>query len=268
MPSFELNLNYAPLRGYISSKRGFLLSICKERMTHLIYSEFIFKSAAKAFEAFKNIGRGGNRVFESEGLIDVKMMGAGGGSGFSIFPDLRRYAVLLFFKTEQEALHYVERSKQLKWYMDGSADCLVCLLSPYKGHGQWVGVDPFVYDSTIMSNDDPIAVLTRATIRSNALPDFWRNVPKVAAFMHSAPALHQVGIGEYPIFMQATFSIWKNLKSLKETAYTNTPHAEVVKKTRERNWYKEELFAEFAIRRLRAKGEKFERLKKLNITPL
>jgi hypothetical protein len=68
--------------------------------------------------------------------------------------------------------------------------------------------------------------------------------------------------------MQATFSIWENLKRLKETAYTNTPHAEVVKMTRERNWYKEELFAEFAIGGLSIKGEKFERLKALNINPL
>jgi len=237
-------------------------------MTHLIYSEFVFESASKAFEAFKNMGRGGKRVFETEGLLDVKMMGAGSGSGFSIFPDLRRYAVLFFFETEQEALQYVERSSQLQEYMEASDDCLLCLLTPYKGHGKWVGVNPFDYDPEILSEDDPVAVLTRATINLKSLPDFWRNVPKVAAFMHSSSALHQIGIGEYPIFMQATFSIWKNLKGLKETAYKNTPHAEVVKKTRERNWYKEELFAEFAIRNLRVKGKKFERLRALSINPL
>lgn len=196
------------------------------------------------------------------------MMGTGSGSGFSIWPDFKRYAILSFFESERSARDFVKNDEKLSWYRENSEQHLQVLLIPFKGHGSWAGEVPFEYDESVLSNSEPLAVITRATINTKALPDFWRNVPKVSAFMHSAPALHQIGIGEYPIFMQATFSIWENLKSLKETAYSNTPHAEVVKKTRERNWYKEELFAEFAIRSLSANGQKYDRLTNLQITAL
>ena len=240
----------------------------KEKMSQVVYCEFYFESAAKAYKAFKNIGRGGMRLFKGEGIRDVKMMGTGSGNGFSIFPNFKRYAILFFFESEPEALQYVENCGQLRWYVNQADHYLLTVLSPFKGHGTWSGVIPFEYSETGLRESEPIAVITRATINTRSLPDFWRNVPAVSAFMHSAPALHQVGIGEYPLFMQATFSIWENMKSLKEAAYRNTPHAEVVKKTRERNWYKEELFAEFAIKRLSIKGERFDRLKTLEITPL
>ena len=240
----------------------------KEKMSHVVYGEFFFQSAAKAYEAFKNIGRGGEQLFQGDGLRDVKMMGTGSGNGFSIFPNFKRYAILFFFNSELEALQYVENSGQLRWYIEEADHYLLTVLNPFKGHGTWSGIAPFEYDKTALRESAPLAVITRATIHTRALPDFWRNVPAVSSFMHSAPALHQVGIGEYPLFMQATFSIWQSLKSLKEVAYNNTPHAEVVKKTRERNWYKEELFAEFAIERLSAKGTRFDRLKTLEITPL
>jgi len=233
----------------------------------LLYSEFIFQSAPEAFKAFKNIGRGSG-LFSAKGLVETKMMGTGSGSGFSIWPNFKRYSILSFFETEQDLEDFLKDNQDFNWYLENAQQHLLAKLIPFKGHGSWGGEVPFDYDAKAVSETDPLAVITRATINTRALLDFWRNVPKVASFMHSAPALHQVGIGEYPLFMQATFSIWENLKRLKETAYTNTPHAEVVKMTRERNWYKEELFAEFAIGGLSIKGEKFERLKALNINPL
>ena len=50
-----------------------------------------------------------------------------------------------------------------------------------------------------------------------------------------------------PFIQQATFSIWENIESVTDFAYKNKNHAEIVKKTRQRNWYKEDLFARFEI---------------------
>ncbi|MDP5140522.1 MAG: DUF3291 domain-containing protein, partial [Spirosomaceae bacterium] len=92
----------------------------------------------------------------------------------------------------------------------------------------------------------PIAVMTRATIRLTKARDFWRNVPKVAGSMSNAEGfITSVGIGEVPFIKQATFSVWKDLDSVKKFAYRQREHAEVVKQTREKKWYSEELFARF-----------------------
>ena len=53
------------------------------------------------------------------------------------------------------------------------------------------------------------------------------------------------GIGEWPIFMQATFSFWEKGKHMMDYAYSNKKHADMVKKTRELGWYSEELFSRF-----------------------
>jgi hypothetical protein len=53
------------------------------------------------------------------------------------------------------------------------------------------------------------------------------------------------GIGEFPLLMQATFSLWKSAESMMDYAYKNPKHTEMVKKTRELGWYSEELFARF-----------------------
>jgi hypothetical protein len=53
------------------------------------------------------------------------------------------------------------------------------------------------------------------------------------------------GIGELPIVQQATFSLWRSKQEMTAYAYRDKHHTEVIKKTRELGWYKEELFAQF-----------------------
>ena len=53
------------------------------------------------------------------------------------------------------------------------------------------------------------------------------------------------GIGEVPVIQMATFSIWKNLASLKDFAYSSKGHQNAIKLTRKVDWYSEELFARF-----------------------
>ena len=78
--------------------------------------------------------------------------------------------------------------------------------------------------------------------------EFWRSVPKASNAIKSAKGVSWFkGIGEVPFIQQATFSIWKNLESVTNFAYKDMNHAEIVKKTRKRRWYKEDLFSRFEI---------------------
>ena len=94
--------------------------------------------------------------------------------------------------------------------------------------------------------DGILAVLTRATIRLNRLPNFWRHVDAVASQMSNADGfIISVGIGEVPWIKQATFSIWQSKEHMKNFAYKMKDHTEVVRKTRQENWYSEDMFVRF-----------------------
>jgi hypothetical protein len=112
-------------------------------------------------------------------------------------------------------------------------------------HGQWGGASPFQI-TTELQLQQPLAVITRATIKTRHLLNFWRYVPTVSASIEDHPGrMLSVGIGEWPLFMQATFSLWNSGKAMLDYAYQSQHHREVIQRTRELGWYKEELFARF-----------------------
>jgi heme-degrading monooxygenase HmoA len=80
----------------------------------------------------------------------------------------------------------------------------------------------------------------------NRLKNFWANVDDVSDLMRKSPGyITSLGIGERPLYRQATFSVWNSLDNVKAFAYGSREHAEVIKKTRDEGWYSEELFARF-----------------------
>ncbi len=56
-----------------------------------------------------------------------------------------------------------------------------------------------------------------------------------------------VGIGEAPVGLQGTFSLWSDAAALQEFAHRRPAHTAVVARTATEGWYAEELFARFAV---------------------
>jgi hypothetical protein len=104
-----------------------------------------------------------------------------------------------------------------------------------------------------------VAVLTRARLAPRRAVAFWRAAPPVAADLadlaatagsagpSAAGPLLAIGIGEAPIGLQGTFSVWPDLAAVRAFAYRRPAHAAVVSRTAEVGWYAEELFARFAV---------------------
>jgi hypothetical protein len=70
----------------------------------------------------------------------------------------------------------------------------------------------------------------------------------VTISLKAAPGLiAAIGIGEAPIGLQGTFSLWESASAIREFAYKGAAHQKAIADTSTYNWYSEELFARFAV---------------------
>lgn len=177
-----------------------------------------------------------------------KLMGCGRNGTFDIQPDWHQWAFLGTWHKEEVAEAFLQKSFLAKYWRFFRCEISHTYGVPFHSHGIWDNKEVFGTKFPPHVDHLPVGVLTRATIRFSKAADFWKNVPDVAKTISKAPGfIRSVGIGEVPFLKQATFSIWENMDAVKGFAYRKKEHAEVVKKTRERDWYSEELFARFSI---------------------
>jgi hypothetical protein len=174
-----------------------------------------------------------------------KLMGSGRNGAFDLRPDWQQWALLATWNEKTGFQQFFQNSFISKWWKVFCLEQWTILLEPLSGHGKWDNKEPFEYSAKEV-DEGPIAVLTRATIRLSRLKNFWSNIDKVAAIMSKSPGfITSIGIGEAPVYRQATFSVWKNTEAIKHFAYQSKEHQNVIRKTREEGWYSEELFARF-----------------------
>jgi hypothetical protein len=212
------------------------------------FTFFTFQGFASRWWAFTQMGRRSFQAGVADGLEFAKMMGTGGGNGFSIFPNFGQYAWLGVWESEAQARDFFQSNPLFQSFQSQSATCKTIYAQSVVAHGKWDGQEPFravgKFDPT-----QPVAVLTRATIKTRHLLHFWQFVPRVSKSIQefSAQTQFSVGVGELPLVQQATFSLWHTGQAMLDYAYKSPFHAEVVKKTRELGWYDEELFARFTV---------------------
>ncbi len=178
-----------------------------------------------------------------------KLMGSGKNGTFDIEPDLGQWAYLWVWKNQEDYTNFLENSGVMKYIRKYSSENFTLFLKPMQSRGLWDNQNPFVTETkSTFAENEPIVVLTRASIRPHKAADFWRNVPAVAHnFSENEGFVYSIGVGEMPFFKQATISIWKNESAMKAFAYRGKEHAQVIRKTHSEDWYSEELFARFSL---------------------
>jgi len=180
-----------------------------------------------------------------KGCTFWKLLGSGRNGTFDLNPDWQQWGLLAVWNDRETFDKFEKSGFVAKWWDKLAVERWTVLLEPLQSHGKWDGKAPFNCPNST-EYTGVVAVLTRATIRFNKLKAFWGNVDGVANIMASAQGyVTSFGIGEAPVYRQATFSIWKSVDDLKDFAYSSREHAAVIKKTRDENWYSEELFARF-----------------------
>ena len=143
-----------------------------------------------------------------------------------------------------------DQSSVVKRWRKNSVDEFRAVLEPISSHGKWAGKEPFV--SSAKDWTGPVAAITRARIKWHQNFRFWSSVPPVTMSLKSAPGLiSAIGIGEAPIGLQGTFSLWESAAAIREFAYKGAAHQKAIADTATYNWYSEELFARFAVKDMR-----------------
>jgi len=177
-----------------------------------------------------------------------KLMGSGKNAQVDLGPDFKHWAILTTWDSELDCDKFYKESIPMKWFRFFGSEEFTILLKPMSSHGLWSKTQPFIADKNLSSSDERIAVITRAAIKFKKVKEFRRNIKRAAIAMREADGyILSAGMGENPFFDQATFSIWENAAAMKAYAYKSFDHADVIKMTRERQWYSEELFARFKI---------------------
>jgi hypothetical protein len=147
-------------------------------------------------------------------------------------------------------LEAFDQSLVVERWRKRSVDEFRAVLEPISSHGKWAGKEPFV--ATAKDWDGQVVAITRARIKWHQNFRFWRSVPPVTISLKSAPGLlAAIGIGEAPIGLQGTFSLWESSAAIKNFAYKGAAHQKAIADTATYNWYSEELFARFAVREVR-----------------
>ena len=214
-------------------------------MRQVVYLHF-FSYSKHRFWAFTQMQRAHAGLQQCKGLQFYKMLGTGAGAGFSLRPDFSTYALLTVWDTEQCKVKAFNKAAVLQAFFDRSAEQRIYSLSPIHTHGNWSGQSPFEVQKPL--GDKPIGVITRATLNPNRLLDFWRHVPQASRAIKQAKGVGFFkGIGEWPFVQQATFSVWESAEAIRTFAYVSQAHASIVKKTRQRKWYKEDMFNRFEV---------------------
>jgi len=185
---------------------------------------------------------------KTPGLKFHKQLGSGAAQGFSIWPDWQVYVQLMVWENRAAFDQFIESNPYYQENLLQSKEHLHVLLQPSQLKGTWNGIQPFHKAEEASSESDYMAVITRASIRPRKMLSFWYNVPAVSKHINQQKSLvFAKGVGEWPLIEQATFSIWNKKEAMQDFAYQQKEHREVIKKTREKDWYKEEMFVRFQV---------------------
>ncbi|WP_182526827.1 monooxygenase [Nocardioides dongkuii] len=204
----------------------------------------------RVLPALGRMATGRRALRDVPGLRFAKLLGTGSARTFTPRDADPHHWALLTVWDGADAADAWAASPLLRSWSASSHEQLRVRMRPLGSRGRWSGVDPF--GGAVTSSDDrwtgPVAAVTRARLRPTRALSFWRAVPPVVTDLAGSPGLRlAVGVGEAPVGLQGTFSIWDSAAALVDFAYRRPAHRAAVEQTEPSRWYAEELFARLAV---------------------
>jgi len=210
-------------------------------------SLYRFPGPAGRLWAFAQMGLARRALAATPDIGFWKLCGSGTGEGFTPLPNTAVYAILATWPDAATARARTAEAPVFARYRTRAAEEFTLFLSPVSARGAWAGVAPFAPADTPRPGE-PVAALTRATIRPAIAARFWGRVPRISAAIGANPdVLFKIGIGEVPLLHQVTFSVWPDTQAMAAFARAGGPHAEAIRAVRAGGWFSEELYARFRV---------------------
>ena len=184
------------------------------------------------------------------GMTFGKLVGTGSGRTFTLRDaDPHRWGLVAVWRSQAALAAAEEGSRLLGGWRERSVRTSRIVIRTLSSRGQWSGRAPFTPPPPAAPPwTGPVAAITRARLRWPAARRFWAAVPAVTADLRGRTGLRfALGVGEAPIGLQGTFSVWQDAVALQQFAYATPAHREVIARTPIEKWYAEELFARFAV---------------------
>ena len=209
-----------------------------------------------------HMGLDRRHLHRTEGLTFWKLLGTGDGHTFKLRDaDLRRWGLLAVWASSDDLRRFERSSTVARGWRRLAAERWRVDLRPLRSRGTWARREPFAPPSSAGAPGSargrpgpagglsgPVAAITRARIRLGRGRAFRQAVPPVAFDAARAPGLRlSVAIGEAPVGLLGTFSVWQDQSALEAFAYRGEAHRQVVRRTPGERWYAEELFARFEV---------------------
>ncbi|GAC1565264.1 MAG: hypothetical protein NVS2B7_39460 [Herpetosiphon sp.] len=157
----------------------------------------------------------------------------------------RRYGLFTVWDGAAALEAFEAHSPVMGRYREVANESWTLRLVPMTWHGRWGGVDPFEgVPQTAGAFAGPLVVLTRARLRLRHIAAFRQTSSIVTTRLAEQPGLvASFGLGEIPLVLQATISLWRDARSVQQFAYGSDEHRSAINRTHHEHWYSEELFA-------------------------
>lgn len=185
------------------------------------------------------------------GVTFAKLLGCGTGETFTPSDAaLNRWALLLVVESNEidAAIQSLDSTSLIQKWRQGSLNEYRVILENISSHGYWSSRQPFRPTNVKHQNEGKVAAITRARLRPSRALTFWSSIPPVVTELSTSKGLLQsFGIGEAPIGLQGTFSIWESSEAIRAFAYESSAHKKAIADTEKLQWYSEELFARFNV---------------------
>ena len=184
----------------------------------------------------------------TRGLRFAKLVGTGDARTFTPRDaDPTRWGLVTAWDDAEDLRRFQTGSPVVRAWNRIAVEAWHAQLLPLRSRGTWSGIDPFPHVRASPA-DGPVAALTRARLQWRRARSFWRAAPPVSAALQDAGGLrYAIGFGEAPVGVQGTLSMWDSAQSLAAFAYDGDRHRAAIRATTELGWYREELFARFAV---------------------